>query len=136
MSMSNTNRHYLAGDVSLSKQRGMSFIGLLCIMCIVAVIGMFAFKIGPSYMEFLTVQKIAEDLSKNDELLKETKSKIVKHINQSYNTNNLWDLKAKDTIELKKDARLGYLVTVNYEKRANLFGNIDVVTVFHKAMNE
>jgi len=118
-----------------NKQRGMSFMGVVAVLAVVVFIAMFGFKVGPSYLEFMTVSKIAEDVSNNPELLKGSKSKVVKYIDQSYRTNNLWDLKATETVTLEKDGRLGYVVTVNYEKRTNLIGNLDVVTVFHKPIN-
>ena len=118
-----------------NKQRGVSFAGVLAVVSILVFIMLTAFKIGPYYMEYMTVKKIATDISKDQELMSGTKSKIVKQINQQYHTNSLWDLKAKDTVDLQKDGNKGYLVTVNYEKRINLIANIDVVTVFNKAVN-
>ncbi len=110
-------------------------MAVFAIMSVVFFLALAAFKVGPHYMEYMTVKNIATDLSHNDELMKGTKSKVVKHINQAYNTNNLWDLKAKDTIDLQKDSNKGFVVTVNYEKRINLIYNIDVVTVFNKSVN-
>ena len=124
-----------AGFKLASKQQGLSFAPILAIVAILVFLTMTAFKIGPYYMEYMTVKKIATDISKDDELMSGTKSNIVKKINQQYHTNSLWDLKAKDTVNLQKDGNKGYLVTVNYEKRINLFANIDVVTVFNKAVN-
>jgi hypothetical protein len=124
------------GLVGVQKQRGMSFIAVFIILAVVLFFATAAFKIGPSYMEYMTVAKIAEDVSRNSEVLKGSKSKVNKYINQAYRTNNLWDLKAEDTVELKKDGRRGYTVKVNYEKRMNLVSNIDVVTVFQKDLSE
>ena len=136
MTISNINGRQLgAGVVPACKQGGMSFLAVFGIVAVVVFLATFAFKVGPSYMEFMTVKTIAEDVSNNPDLLKGPKSNVVKYINQSYRTNNLWDLKASETIDLQKDGRLGYVITVNYEKRANLFANIDVVTVFNKSVN-
>ena len=136
MSMNNRNGHQLGAGVALArKQKGMSFLAMFAVVAVVVFLAMFAFKVGPSYMEFMTVKTIAEDVSNNPDLLKGPKSNVVKYIDQSYRTNNLWDLKASETIDLQKDGRLGYVITVNYEKRANLFANIDVVTVFNKSVN-
>ncbi|MEE9335929.1 MAG: DUF4845 domain-containing protein [Granulosicoccaceae bacterium] len=130
-----SGRQLGAGLKLANKQRGVSFMAVFAIMSVVFFLALAAFKVGPHYMEYMTVKNIATDLSHNDELMKGTKSKVVKHINQAYNTNNLWDLKAKDTIDLQKDSNKGFVVTVNYEKRINLIYNIDVVTVFNKSVN-
>ncbi len=111
-------------------QRGMGFLSVFAIIAASVFIGMFAIKVGPQYFEYWTVKKVADDLAKNSELLKGPRSKVNQYIQQAYRTNNLWDLKAEDTIHLKRDKKNGYVVTVNYEKRANLIHNIDLVTVF------
>ncbi len=118
------------------KQRGMSMIAVFLIVAVAVFFVTAAFKVGPNYMEYLTVAKIAEDATADSDVMKGPKSKVHKYINQAYRTNNLWDLKSEDTIELQKDGRLGYKVKVNYEKRINLFSNIDVVTVFNKDFSE
>lgn len=124
-----------AGLKLAKKQQGLTFTVVLAIMSVLFFCALVGFKIGPHYMEYMTVKKIAVDLTRKEDVLKSTKSKVYKHIDQAYSTNNLWDLKAKDTIELQKDANKGYVVTVNYEKRINLISNIDVVTVFNNSVN-
>ncbi len=116
---------------SFQRQRGLSFIGVMLIMSVAIFIGMFAFKVGPHYMQHWTVTSITKDLASQPEILKQSKSKVYKFVNQAYAHNNLWDLKAEDTIHLKREADVGYVVTVQYERRANLFRNVDVVTSFH-----
>jgi len=119
-----------------SKQRGMSFLGVFIIMAVAAFFGLFAFKVGPTYFEYMTVKKIASDLQANTEVLRKPKSKVNDYIGQAYRHNNLWDLKADETITLAKDGKRGYVVSVDYEKRTNLFANIDVVTVFKHEPSE
>lgn len=113
-------------------QRGMSMIQAMFLIAVFGFVGLFAFKVGPSYIEYLTVAKIADDVAANPELMKKPKGKVLTAIDKAYRTNNLWDLAAKDTILLEKDSNKGYVVKVQYEKRANLFSNIHVVTVFDK----
>lgn len=100
------------------------------ILSVSVFIGLFVLKVGPHYFENWTVSKIAADVSANQELLQQPKSKIYNHINQAYRTNNLWDLKAEDTIKLQRDGKRGFIVSVQYEKRANLIHNIDLITRF------
>jgi len=120
------------GEPALKHQRGMGMLTILVIMAISIFLGLFAFKVGPNYMESWTVSKIADDVAANPELMKQPRSKVYQYIHQAYRTNNLWDLKPEDTIKLKKDGKRGYIVSVEYEKRENLFSNIDVVTSFNK----
>ncbi len=122
----------LHNKASPKKQAGLSFLGIFAIMGICAFLGIFAFKVAPSYFEYMTVSKIADDVAANNDLMRGSKSKIHSYIGQAYRTNNLWDLKPEETFKLTKDGKRGYKVMVSYEKRTNLFSNIDVVTVFEK----
>ena len=117
------------------KQQGLGYTGYLLIMGLVVFVGMFAFRIGPNYFEHWTVEKVVEDLAAQPDLLKQPKSRVYAHLNQAYRQNNLWDLKAEDTIQLTRDAKLGYVIGVKYEKRDRLFHNIDVVTSFDSKVN-
>lgn len=119
----------------MARQRGMGMLSMLVILSVAIFLGLFAFKVGPNFFENWTVSKIASDVAGNPELLKQPRSKVYAHINQAYRTNNLWDLKAEETIKLKKDGNRGYIVTVQYEKRENLFSNIDLVTRFDKEVS-
>lgn len=115
-----------------SKQKGLSFLGVFALIAVATFLGLFAFKVVPAQLEYMTVAKIADDVAGNAELMRQPKSKVNSYIGQAYRTNNLWDLRPEETIILTKDGRKGYKVEVNYEKRANLIANIFVVTKFEK----
>ena len=108
----------------------------MIVMALIAGIAIFfltaAFKVGPSYAEFWTISKIADDTAANSDLLRTTKSKVYQSIQRGFTQNNLWDAKAEERITLAKDGKKGMSVTVDYESRTLLFGNIHVVTTFHK----
>jgi len=118
------------------KQRGMSMIQTLLVIGVAVFFGMFAFKVGPAYLEYITVAKIADDIAADTEVMAKPKSKIYSQIQAAYKMNNLWDLDPKETIMLEKHKGKGFVVRVKYEKRANLFSNIHVVTAFDKTVGE
>ncbi|MBX2886391.1 MAG: DUF4845 domain-containing protein [Granulosicoccus sp.] len=115
---------------SPKNQRGMSFLTILIITMVVVFLSMFAFKVGPHYMEYMTVKNIAEDAAANPDLMR-SKSKMNEYLIRAYRTNSLWELTPKETITMVKDGKKGMVLTVNYEKRANLLYNIDLVTRFN-----
>ena len=90
------------------------------------------FKVGPSYAEYWTVSRVADEVAAKPELLRGPKSKVYESIGQAFKQNNLWDAKPKELIRLEKDGARGMAVHVDYESRANLFGNIYVVTKFQR----
>ena len=112
-----------------ARQRGMSMTGVMAIMGVSIFLGLFAIKAGPSYMENMTVQTIVGDTAENADLMRSSRTKVYQQLNAQYRMNNLWDLKAEDTIVLTK-AKSGYVMNVAYEKRENLFANIDLVMRF------
>ncbi len=117
------------------REQGLGLWSVLVIISVAIFIGLFALRVVPHYMENWTVKKIASDLVENHEVLKQPRTKVYQHLKQAYRNNNLWDLNPEDTIQLTKHAQKGYLVNVQYEKRANLFHNIDLVTRFDQSGN-
>ena len=77
------------------------------------------------------MKSIGNDIATNAELLKKPKTKVMLAINQAYRTNSLYKLKPEETFVLTRDGNKGFLIEIDYEKRANLFKNIDVVTRFN-----
>ena len=117
-------------------QRGLSTIGVLAIMGVAVFLGLFAIKAGPVYFENLTVKKIVADTVADEDLMRSSRSKVYEQLNAQYGMNNLWGLKAEDTVELKRDGDRGYVARVNYEKRETLFANIDLVMRFDQPLGD
>jgi hypothetical protein len=117
-------------------QHGMGMTTVMVIISVALFLGLFAFKVGPNYLENWTVNQVVEEVSAKTDVLKKPRSKVYAQLNKAYRQNNLWDLKAEDTIELKKNKKTGYTLIVKYEKRTNLFANIDVVTTFDSTPEE
>jgi len=116
---------------SRKRQHGIGMVSVFVMLSIGIFLGIFAIKVVPEYLENWTVTKIAQDTVDNPALLNQTKSKIYNHLNKAYRQNNLWDLKAEETIVLEKLGRnRGYSLTVKYEKRTQFLHNISLVTSF------
>ena len=113
-------------------QRGVGAVGLMAIAGVAIFFALIAFKVGPSYTEYWTISRVADDIAAKPELLRGPKSKVYQSIAQGYRHNNLWDAEPKETIRLEKDGARGMSVHVDYESRTNLFGNIYVVTKFQR----
>ena len=114
---------------TLHRQQGMSFLLIVALLALLAFAAMFAVKVGPAYIEFRTISKLVDETNMNAHVMKQPRSKVLSHIDQAFRTNNLWDYRADDTVSFQK-SKGGLLVKVDYEKRTNLFANIDVVSVF------
>jgi len=114
----------------IGRQKGLGYIGYMLVLSVCIFLGLFGFKVGTHYFENWTITSVAQELASKPEVLKQPRSKVYQYLNQAYRTNNLWNVKAEDTITLTRDGKKGYLVTVQYEKRSKLFHNIHLVTSF------
>ena len=116
------------------RQHGIGMITMFIMLSVGIFLGVFAIKIVPEYLENWTVESIVQTAVDDPAVLKQTKSRIYNHLNRAYRQNNLWDLKAEDTVVLKKIGRnKGYDISVKYEKRTNFIYNIYLVTAFEGA---
>ena len=134
MSAPHRPRPRRARPAGRSRQRGLSMVAVAVVLAVSAFLGLFAFKVGPAYLENATINKIVADKAADGTLRGVPRSKAYQLLNAAYRMNSLYDLKAEDTVELRNDGASGYRMTVRYEKRENLFSNIDVVTRFEKSI--
>jgi len=114
----------------------MSVTSVLIVLVVAMFLGLFAFKVIPPRLEYITVKSIGQSVADNEELMKQPKSKVMAALNQSFRANSLWELKADESFLLSKGKNGGYKITVDYEKRSTLFSNIDVVSRFNHTFNE
>jgi len=127
-----SNFQHLGNANNLQRQAGMTMIGMVFILTVAIFIGLCAFKIGPAYSEYWTVSRLADKVAADKSLLGGTKSKVYERLAIGFRQNNLWDAVPKEMITLTKDKTKGMQVHVNYERRAQMFGNIYVVTKFDR----
>lgn len=111
----------------MTNQKGISTLGLLVGIIIFAFVLTVGFKIGPLYLDNMFVRESIESLQ-NEKYSDMTDRDIVRFVQNSFDINNIRDLSTKDmTIERQKHK---LLVTLDYEKRVHLMGNVDVVVMF------
>ena len=109
------------------KQRGISLIGGLIVLAVVGFFLTVAFKIGPLYLDNSFVSAAVASLDKED-VHNMTNREIRQKLSSQFDINNIRDIDSK-LIEIKRE-RTRTLVTLDYEKRINFMGNVDVVVMF------
>ena len=112
------------------RQRGMSSLGLLAVVLMVLFFILSSVKMIPLYVQNWTVQTILTDIHDEFEGNSKpiSKSDIKTALLKRFSVNQL-DHVIADSIDLEKKKN-GYIVTVNYEIRVSLIGNIDAVVLF------
>ncbi len=112
------------------KQRGISVMGAVIIIMIIAGIATFGISAAPMYINHLTVMEIARDVAADKDLKNKPSRFIKSSINKRFRTNNLWDLDSSEVIQISREKGKGLLLTVDYEVRRPLIYNMELVAHF------
>ncbi len=113
---------------SLRQQRGIGKFGLL--MLVVLITGFFTIglKIGPLYIDHNLITGICQELIDNGEAANMTVSEVRTRVSNSLRINNITDFNLNN-IRLSMETG-NPVITVAYERRLELFGNLDVIATF------
>src|SRR3569623_1970972 len=109
-------------------QAGITFLGLLLVLIIVAGFGIALVKIVPLYLGNFKVKSVLDSLKEERDIATMTPAENKRRINSRRDI-NVVALK-KDDIKVTRAAGKT-VITINYEKRVPLFANLDVVARFN-----
>lgn len=119
---------------SLQQQRGLTMISWVFVLAVLAFCGMFGFAVVPMYAENVYVVNALKSLAEPGVNLAEmSDAEINKKLQNFYMVNNVRSDGAQNIVIDRKSKAL--LITIDYENRANLFWNIDVVTRFQNHLD-
>jgi hypothetical protein len=110
-----------------SKQTGLSSIGLLLVLLAGAFVLMAVFKVGPLYLDNYFV-KSSVDALQDEDVRKMSNTQIVKALNRYFLINGVRDHSAKSVKIVREESKT--IVKMDYEKRVNFIGNLDIVVSF------
>lgn len=110
-----------------NKQQGFSFLGLLVLLALIAFFATIILRLYPVYYEYFGVSSIMTRLE-NESL--ESKSAIVKRLTATMQIDNVRRVKLDD-FDIKK-TKTGFTVTLDYEDRVVMMGNVDAIAKFNK----
>ena len=112
------------------KQQGRSLLSGLVLLAVVGFFLTAAFKIGPLYLDNSFVSAAFATLEEEN-IHKMSDRDIRRKLNAQFNINNVRDIDSK-MINVARESTWTE-VTLNYEKRVNFMGNIDIVVVFNNS---
>jgi hypothetical protein len=123
----------MKGNSMQSRQRGVSMIGFLFVAVIVIFIAMLAMKLVPAYIEFFSVKKILVAMGQDDAAKSMTNADIRTSFAKRANVGYVTVVKPED---LSIDRAGGNIViSVDYEYRTPLVGNISLIVNFSASSN-
>ena len=113
--------------MTLKKQQGMSLLSGLVLLAVVGFFLTAAFKIGPLYLDNSFVSAAVSSLQSED-VHNMTDRDIRKKLGAHFDMNNVRDIDKTLVNVVREKTRTQ--VTLDYEKRVNFMGNVDVVVMF------
>ena len=111
---------------STKKQAGLTLIGFIFMMAVVAGLGIVAFRTVPIYSEFLSIKRIVKQI--NVENPDTTPQQIRTQFELKSAADYVYDIKARDLDLSKENGRI--LISVTYQKTVPLFYNVSLLFDF------
>jgi len=113
---------------AVQRQRGIGLLALLFFLCLAIFVVTVAAKLGPHYMEFLTIRSVMQELKEDPSLSNMGKNSVLATVGKRLYINNVKSVATKDFAY--RPTKNGYLLGVDYKEQEHLFGNLDVVMTF------
>ncbi len=114
------------------KQAGMTLISTIIIIVFLLFQGVVAMNVIPVYLTYSSIKTIMAGLPTDDKARGANKSELKLLIAKRLRMNNVYTVKS-DKVSIKK-GRGEYIVTIEYEPRGKLIGNLDFIVSFkHEA---
>ena len=115
---------------SLHRQEGMTAIGWMIVLGLIAFFVMLTLRMAPAYMEYYKIVSTLESLEEETGLSEVTPHVIRNLIERRFDISYVSVIHPKD-VKIKS-AGAYYTVTAKYDAREHLFANIDVLMSFNK----
>jgi hypothetical protein len=112
-------------------QKGMSMLGWMVVLALVAFFASTALKMFPHYMDYMALEDLINKVQTEPGVEVRTVRDFYDHVEKGMTVNGIRDLKLKDAIEIKLENN-EFLVHLKYEKREHLIENLDLVANFDK----
>ena len=115
--------------INRRNQRGMTAIGWMIIIALVAFVAMLVLKLFPLYIEHFSVSSSLNGLASDTDLVGAPPSRLRSSLMKRFDINNVENVHKED-ISIERGAS-GYRVNVDYEVRVPFIYNIDLVVSFY-----
>lgn len=112
-------------------QKGMSMLGWMVVLALVAFFASTAFKMFPHYMDFWSLEKAITSVETDRAAEVKTVRDFYSHVERAMLVNGIRDTKLEDVLEVRLEGN-EFLAHLKYEKREPLIENLDLVANFDK----
>ncbi len=112
-----------------ASQKGLSFVGWLVMLALVAFVASTAFKLVPHYLDYLSMKKAIEAVDSNQTLDITTVDDFYSYVGKSMQVNSIRDVDLNNALKVTV-ANNKFNAHLKYEQREPLIMNIDLVLKF------
>jgi hypothetical protein len=112
-------------------QKGMSVLGWMTMLALVAFLASAVFKMVPHYLDYSALQKAIMSVETDKAADITTVPAFYTHISKSMTINGIRDLKLDEILEVTLDGN-EFRAHLKYETRESLIENLDLVARFDK----
>ncbi|WP_165666847.1 DUF4845 domain-containing protein [Metapseudomonas otitidis] len=112
-------------------QRGLSLLGWMVVLAIVAFLASTAFKIVPHYMDYYALEKLITSVENEKGQDISSPSDFMNFVRRGMQVNGIRDIDLEKALSVKVENN-DFYATLKYEKREPLFENLDLVVHFDK----
>lgn len=113
---------------AMGRQGGASTLTVLVMVLFFGSLLTLALKLGPAYLDDLTIQEALESLDGTEGLSGMGPAQVRTLINKRLSVNNVRGFEAKN-ISVEKDGEV-VVIKVDYEVRNDIFSNVDTIIHF------
>jgi hypothetical protein len=110
-------------------QKGLSFVGWLLALALVAFAASTAFKLIPHYLDYMSMKKIISSVETDKTLEITTVSDFYSYVSKGMQVNSIRDLDLNKALSVTVENNK-FLAHLKYENREPLIQNIDLVVKF------
>jgi len=114
-----------------SRQQGLSFLGGLFALCIIAFLASTAFKLIPHYLDYNALSKVIESIGSSPDQQIRSVSDVYSYVGKGMQVNDIRDLDLQKAMRVEVDGNR-LQIHLDYEKREPLIRNIDLVVRFNR----
>jgi len=120
----------------MNKQRGMTLIGWVIVLGVIAFFATVVMRILPMYQEYYSVVQIMEGMEKELEDNKLTKQQVWVLFAKRFNTGYIKSVK-KENVEILRGKNSPHItkVVIDYEVREPFIAQIDLIGHFHREID-
>jgi hypothetical protein len=112
-------------------QKGMSILGWLMVLALIAFFASAAFKVLPHYFDYMSLEKIITSVETDKAMEIRTVGEFYGHVSKGMEVNSIRDLNLREALKVKQENN-EFRAHLKYEKREPLIQNIDLVVRFDK----